>query len=70
MMTAGSQARRWIGRRCSGCSPTWRRVGSIRSLSTRSIDQRLTNDLYVSDVIGQALAAQTQLQAVEATFIA
>ena len=32
----GSPAQRWIGRLCNGCSPTSRRVGSIRSSSTRS----------------------------------
>jgi hypothetical protein len=37
MTTAGSPARRSIGRLSNGCSPTSRPVGSIRSLSTRRL---------------------------------
>ena len=43
MTTAGSPARRWIGRLCSGCSPTSRRVGSI-PIVVYKID-RLTRSL-------------------------
>jgi hypothetical protein len=35
MTTAGSPVRRWVGRLCSGCSPTSRQGGSISWLSTR-----------------------------------